>query len=422
MLPGTRQGPKRLTEGSVFLDKIYEVCFFLLFVGYFLFYDIRSLQFSFVCIGIAGSFIAFVSKIRLGLWKTALNTLWYTLFFMLAEFSSMWAVSPENATEKYLRLMLILIFIGVGIAQYVDTVVGAERILKIFLWAVVIITIVQFIFTPVESWTTGYFGSEVGGNNTNHFGYIVSMAAMVSFYFAYIKNQRFYYLTVALLFVASIFSSSRKSLGIFVAGILLLILLATKKKHHILHLAIVGIVAFSFLILIIENETMYEIVGYRFESLFGHLSGEASEQENSIVMREYFIEFAKILFLEKPIIGHGFFNFSVLVSLENEVKNQVYAHNNYWELLADLGIVGFITYYWFYAYLFIRLAVRFFKEKDNTLPALGLTMLISQLVLEWGVVSMTLFHAQIVISLIYACSYASNSRRAFRYAPEQLVR
>ncbi len=422
LLLGFKKGSSKLTEGNALFETIYEICFFILLAGYFIFYNVRSLQLTFVGVGLAGSLLVVISKAQFGRLKNPLNTIWYSLFFILAEFSSMWAHSPENATDKFLRLMLIMLVISLSITQYVDTVRGAERLLKIFVLSVALITVVQFIFTPVNEWTAGYFGSAVGGNNTNYYGYIVSMAAIVSFYFAYTKGERRYYLTTVLFLVASILSSSRKSLAIFVAGIILLVFLSTGKKHHMRHLFLIVFVSFLILILLFVDESLYAIIGYRFESLLGHLSGEASEQENSIAMREYFIEFAKTLFKQKPFIGHGFYNFSVLLSLESEVNNQVYAHNNYWELLADLGILGFITYYWFYAYLLIKFIVKFFKEKDNPICSLALTMIIAQIVLEWGVVSMTLFYAQIVLSLIYVCSYASNSNRVFHYAPQQQAR
>ena len=417
-----KRRPSILTEGNKLIEVIYEICTFLLFSGYFLFYDNRSLQLTFVGIGLGGAALICISKAYMSRLKLPLNTIWYFLFFILAEVSAFWAHSPENATSRYLRLMLILLVISLGISQYANTSAQCEKLLKIFLFSATGISLIQLVFTPISEWTSGFFGSTIGGNNANSFGYIVAIGAIIAFYLGYVKNKKIYYLLIPIFVACSFFSSSRKSIGAIVFGIFLLIVFAKNRKHRLLHLFLLGICSITILALLLLDENLYSIMGWRFESLLEFFTTNANDADNSLELRSYFIEFAKILFKEKPIYGQGFANFSIIVSTESSFSTESYAHNNYWEILADLGIIGFVFYYWFYAVILVKLIVSLAKNKDTTLSSLAGAMLISQLILEVGVVSMASFYPQIVISLIYVCSYASNSQRKFHYSPTGNVR
>ncbi len=407
----------KFAEGNRIFEIIYEICFFFLITGYFLFYDSRGLQLTFVCIGLAGAATIFLIKSYSSSLKLPLNTIWYFLFFTLAEISALWAHSPESATSNYLRLMIVLLALGLGLTQYADTTQQVERLFTLFTASVLLIAAVQVIFTPSGRLFSNFLGSAVGGNNPNTFGYIVAIAAVSSFYFGYIKERKPYYIAVVFLLFCSILSSSRKSLMLIPCGIIMIILLARNKKRHFLHLFLIALVAVAALPLLLKDENLYNVIGYRFDKMFDFLSSGSAENDQSLWTRDYYIEFAGILFEEKPILGQGFANYSVLLSTESNVSAETYAHNNYWEILADLGVVGFITYYWFYLVVLIKLTIRYFKEKENNLTVLALTLLVAQFVLEWGVVSMTSFFPQTVITLIYLCSYAQNSKRKFRYAP-----
>lgn len=415
-----KRKPVVLTEGNALVETIYEICTFLLFTGYFLFYDNRGLQLTCVGIGLFGSVSICISKAYMSRLKLPLNTIWYFLFFILTEISAFWAHSPENSTSYYFRLMVLILLFGLGITQYTDTAEHCEKLLIIYLFSATIIAVVQFIFTPISEWTSGFFGSRIGGNNTNTFGYIVSTGAILAFYFGYVKNKRLFNLFIPLLFLSSVFSSSRKALASVIIGFFLLILFAINKKYRYLHILLLILFSFSVLILLFYDDNLYSIIGFRFESMFGHLISRDTSNDASLGLRDYFIEFAKILFAQSPIYGQGFANFSVLLSTESQINAETYAHNNYWEILADLGIIGFIVYYWFYAVLLVKFIKNILSGSYSTCSTLALTILISQLIVEIGHITMTSFYPQIVMSLIYVCTYASNSQRKFHYSPTKM--
>lgn len=415
-----KRKPVVLTEGNALVETIYEICTFLLFTGYFLFYDNRGLQLAFVCIGLGGSALICISKSYISSLKFPVGTVWYLLFFGLAELSALWAISPENAASSYFRLMIVILFISLGITQYVDTTLHAERIVKIFIFSSSAFSLVQVLFTPMDAMLNGYLGSEIGGNNTNIYGYIVAVAAIASFYFAYIKNCKSYYLHAFFLAICCFMSSSRKSLIITFVGIFCLIVFAVRKKNRFLHLFCGFLATVAVFILMFEDDVLYNIVGKRFDSMLDFILTGSSTKEGSIALRSYFVEFAKILLKEKPFLGHGFSNFLTIIASESNLTMGYTAHNNYWEILADLGIIGFIVYYWFYLYLLIKLLFKLYRDKDNSILVLALTLLVCQVCFEFGLITMTSFYPQIVMSLIYVCTYASNSQRKFHYSPTKM--
>lgn len=410
------------TEGNTVSETVYEICTFLLFIGYFLFYDNRGLQLVAVGIGLGGAVLLFFSKVFMARLKVPLNTIWYILFFFLAELSALWAHSPEDAIISYLRLMMVLLAVGFSITLYVDTTQQAERIIKIFVASAFVFSAVQFFFTPVDELLNGFFGSAVGDNNTNNYGYTVSVCTIVSFYFAYIKNQKSYYFLALFFVVCCFLTSSRKSLIVTFLGVVLLIALSSKKKNRFFHLFIGLFLAAFFVVLMFEDEFLYRVIGNRFDSMLTLLITGYNPKETSMSLRAYFIEFAKILLREKPLLGHGFANFLTIIATEGDVDMGYTTHNNYWEILADLGIVGFLMYYWFYIFIIIKLAIRMFRERENTLLPLAMTLIICQFAVEYGLITMVSFYPQIVVSLIYVCTYASDSKRKFHYSPSVNVR
>ena len=415
-----KRKPVVLTEGNALVETIYEICTFLLFTGYFLFYDNRGFQLAFVCIGLAGTLLLFLSKVRTSHMKIPINTIWYLLFFVLAELSALWAHSPEDAIISYLRLMMVLLVIGFGITLYVDTTAQAERLIKVFVFSAFVFSAVQFFFTPSSDLLNGFFGSAVGDNNTNNYGYIVSVCTIIAVYFAYVKNQKSYYFFALFFIVCCFLSSSRKSLIITFVGVFLLVLFSSSKKNRFFHIFIGLLFAVMFVILMFEDEFLYNIIGNRFDSMLKFLISGYNPKETSMSLRAYFIEFAKILLREKPLLGHGFANFLTIIASEGDLDMGYTTHNNYWEILADLGVVGFITYYWFYLFISIKLIIKMLKEKDNTIIPLALSLIISQFAVEYGLITMASFYPQIVMSLIYVCTYASNSQRKFHYSPTKM--
>lgn len=406
-----------LFKGDPIFERIFLIGFFVAVCGYFLFYDNRVIMIGSVAVGVLSTLTFFFAKIRFSKVQMPLNTIWYLLFFALAELSTFWAVFPDVAARNGLVFMIMMLILGFGVAQYAVTSIEVEKILLLYIYAAFLISAVQLFFTPVNQWFAGYFGTTVGSNNSNNFGFLCLTAAILSFFFAYIRGRKKYYILVVFFLFMCLLTSSRKALIMSLAGVVLVTLFAFRKKGHLMHFGLICIVALFAFMLVMNVDFLYDVIGYRFEGFLEEFfNSDDLGVEGSLELRHTFIAYAKALFKEKPLLGQGFVNYASII-ISKFLSRGSYAHNNYWEILADLGAVGFIVYYWFYVYLLIKSIVQIVKNPKNSLAVLGFILLICQIILEWGVVSILSFFPQISISLIYICITCSTSNRKYHYAP-----
>lgn len=387
-----------------FQRHIFELCFFF---GN-LFYTLSSRLPHYLGVGLLGfgTFMIVIERLQVARFNSFLHSAWYLLFIALAEISSVWAYSPVASAFGYVKFMLLIFILCVGIVQYAITSEDVERLLDLFAGVAFSEALIEFIGTPVNLWLSGYFGKYVSETNTNAFGYILLFGLIVAFYKAYIKGKRWWYLPTIIMVIGCIFSSSRKACFMSFIGILLILLFARKKRNHLLHFFLMILVTISVFTLIMTNETLYNIIGMRFEKLFDFIN-KTSTRDSSLSQRDFFIAYAHELFKRHPVIGNGFANFAELLSSQTGA-GYYYAHNNYWEILADLGVLGFITYYWFYAYLLIKIFVQFLKRQFNDLTIVAVVMLLVEIFMEWGIISMQYLRSQLVIVLVFICIQKGN--------------
>lgn len=154
--------------------------------------------------------------------------------------------------------------------------------------------------------------------------------------------------------------------------------------------------------LIMNVEILYSTIGTRTEELINILTG--NDVGNEDTSRFELIEFGYNQFWEHPILGVGINNFRVL---SNQVPAfsgmDFYAHNNYIELLVDVGIIGFAFYYWGYIYLFIHLRkIKRITHKEDKLYSWGVVILLLRLVLDLAQVS---YYSFVSCMMLCICFY-----------------
>lgn len=384
-----------------FYQLLFDICIYFGTIFYFL--ERTSLHYFGVGFFLVGTALVGFKRVIDFRFNNIAHTAWYLLFIAFAELSSLWAYAPLTSALRYIRFMLLIVVICFGVTQYTTSVADTERLVEVYAAAAFTIALIEFIGTPVEDWMAGYFGRAIGGGNTNTFGYILLFGAIIAFYKGYVKGKRWWYLPMIIMLAGCVLSSSRKAALMSVFGILFIMFFSFNRRNHFLHLAIAAVVVVSAYLIVMTNESLYEVLGNRLESLFSFMN-DGTGGDGSLYKRDFYILYAHELFARSPILGQGFANFADL--LYHEVGGgYIYAHNNYWEILADLGVVGFVIYYWFYAYIGLKLTGSFFKKKLSEIQTLAIVMFLAQLFLEWGVVSMYNLHNQFIIALIFACTF-----------------
>lgn len=194
------------------------------------------------------------------------------------------------------------------------------------------------------------------------FGFAVSLYYVISA--RLMRNKIIFIFSSIFLIYGIILTGSRKAIVFCI--IALLIQLVLKNKFYIL---IVSIVFSLFYVVIMNNKLLYFYIGYKFD--FNLQDTSASVALNgSDQIRSFLFEKTIQLIIDNPM-GIGFGGVAHYLN--------VYSHNNYIEILASIGLIGFLIFYSIY---FISLKNILKKSNENLIRNLFLSCLIGLAFIE----------------------------------------
>ena len=127
---------------------------------------------------------------------------------------------------------------------------------------------------------------------------------------------------------------------------------------------------------------MFSFINMRFENLIHQLTG-SGYADYSVRTRASLNELGMKLFSENPILGIGMD--CSRIPAKNLTGREYYLHNNFIELLADGGVIGFILFYSIYALLFYRM-IKLRKYRDAEYD-ISLILMLIHVVLGYAYVS-----------------------------------
>ena len=116
------------------------------------------------------------------------------------------------------------------------------------------------------------------------------------------------YPLVAVFIVFCAFSSSRKGLLASLAAPIMIVFLSVEKKNYFFRIITALAIGVVVLLVVMENDTLYTVIGRRFDSMIDYIRGEG--KDGSMALRQRYIAAAKSMFSESPIIGKGMGNYS----------------------------------------------------------------------------------------------------------------
>lgn len=393
---------------------IYEICFVVNAVTIFAFNDVRGAG------TITGLLMLFASML---LWIgrrnerviIPYNTVWYALFTAYSALSSLWSSYINADMASYFLRMVVIVALITSISIYVDKPEDLERIIKLYIISMFVIVLMELSSVPFSEWSSGSMGSHFSGANSNGVAFMVFCAELMAFYEFYSKNKKGYILLVALFLVFIILSSSRKSMFAAVAGPVMFVLFSVYKKNYFFNIVAILTLATLVIFFIMTDENAYNAIGKRvYSMLMFWFEDRDHTVDNSLYMRSYYIDLAQRMFSESPIFGKGMGNFAKIID-HVYMLDGVYSHNNFWQILSELGLVGFIIYYSLYFITLVRLAKGAFINKSR-INMLFFTFMILLLVLETGLVTYNSKMPHIVIAIAYAATYVGDmDGRQYKY-------
>lgn len=322
---------------------------------------------------------------------------WYMSLILLALFSAFYAIDSAH-TLSSIYIMLVPLGLSLAFCTIIETQKEIKNIiicLSISGFVLFIIILLTNNLQPDERLGQSLFG------NTNVFAAIEMIALLSSIWLAISKNAKtkLLYILISFSQIYLLFlSGGRKYILVPLVFLYILFILKKDKKNKskiIKYTIIFGVILFLGYVVIMNVPKLYDSIGYRMEGFFGVFIGQGNDVTNSDQGRVLMIESGFRYFLQRPIFGWG--NNSFMLLFGADTGYYLYSHNNFIELLVNLGLVGFLLYYSFYAYLINKLWK--IKNDENSLKEFFLAFIISILFFEIGAIT---YCYQNIISILIA--------------------
>lgn len=316
----------------------------------------------------------------------------YALFFIVIACT---AVIPYIGTS-YNTIVLNALFniFKILILTYCVYVFVERNKLHIIFITISISSIILFLFTGAQfDISSGErFGNELAGN-ANIIAPLYMFAAISSTYCIFNSKKILYRIVFLGAYLiqlyAIILTGTKKSLIVSFAFFWLYFIFTQKRKYAFLLFIVFISSAAIFVSLIFNNAFLYDLIGYRFEGMLMALV--TGQGDGSTMERMNMIHDAATFWKQNPFFGIGLNLFSV------KGAYGAYAHNNYLELLATTGIVGFISYYTYHIKTIYNLSKTVKYNQSNNI--FGLLIIASMMFYDIGAVSYNLPLVQIFLLL-----------------------
>jgi O-antigen ligase len=337
--------------------------------------------------------------------EVSFQTVWLIIFYLISLVSSMWAFSyvlSINTADLLLKNVLILfLFIN-----YLESRKKIDFTIKSIVIAGLYLSFYVLFNLDYSTIGEGRFAIEYFNANTVGINVAISVLCCI---YLFVVNRNLYYLLITIpLIIVIIISGSRKAFFALVFGVIIF-LVVRSKKHKATSIAISLIFILLSFWIVIEVPLLYKILGYRIEGLFSMFSG-VGNTESSAMARNMMIEFGWQKFKENPLFGYGIDNYRILFN--DYALSSTYSHNNYIELLIGIGFIGTIFYYSMHIFLlgFLSKKINDRDSENVDLIAFSLTLILLILFLDIGMVSYNLKIYQLIIVLIYSAAFIKDKR------------
>ncbi len=308
------------------------------------------------------------------------------------------AIYAENMDVAYngIYTLFIPIALSFSIVQLITSEQDIKNILIMLAISGGVLYILMLHYGLFD--ITERLGNEFSGNS-NAFASSILWSLLSAICCIYIsKNRLFLVLMISIIIVEYhmlILCEGRKFL--ITPLIFLFILLFKSTGYKFSKLIIIlgaSIIIIPFLWEVLVNiGVIGETLLSRFDMTLAMLEGETAQMGAGDLERQRMISKGFDYFTNSPIWGNGHCNFSYLFSLENSGGHVGhFSHNNYIELLCNLGIIGFVIYYQFY-YKIFKSTYNFHTPSYNIV----FTFFIVLMILEFAIVS---YYANYLLQII----------------------
>ena len=313
----------------------------------------------------------------------------YILVFLLFCMASrLWADDPSLSVSKINGL--IFIFIGMTFIHFAYLGhTSVDELLKCIMYGGYIVVIYAFFRYGIGGIIRLAANDTRITNelfNANTIGMCAAYALVINIYFIFYEHFKVLDLLMIPASVLLIVSQSRKAIIIVVmgvAGIYIFRNINNKKFGTSFLKLIIGLLLLVAIFVVISRFSFMQTNVKRLNEIMEMLVGTGKRSNNSAWIRFAYIDLGIDLFKSHPFLGIGIGNANIYTQMYYHHNH--YLHNNYIELLACGGLIGFLIYYSMHLYLLANyIKYRQYRDKEYDIC---LVLLILNLIVDYGVVS-----------------------------------
>lgn len=292
----------------------------------------------------------------------------YTLFILLYYSSCLWTRSITD-TLSYSSYLIQLMGFVFTLNYLIRTDEDVNKYMELILLSLIYMIIMLVLKTPISTWGSERVGGAIGLNE-NDLGVRCAIGVLLSFYFVK-KKPIIYKISLGVFFVVALLSGSRKAM-IMVFAVFLLFYVWQEHGFKAFRNAVIAIIFISVIFYVImNNQMLYAVLGYRVQVMLNKFNLGSKVKSIGYTINSYSIEertelrnYAFNMFLEHPILGWGGDGFRTHMQ-QTGLARATYSHCNYTELLATLGIVGFVLYYSYELLILLKGVKGFSRTRDR---------------------------------------------------------
>lgn len=358
----------------------------LLFSAFFVLFDwtYSSITILLLFLMMAGSMMLLRGgRLRL---RITFFHVWMLAFGLFCFLSVIWALDTENAMTKGKTAFSMLICYSLAYLCYQEFD-SVDALLKAVLWggnAVMLVIFGTFGVHGILSLLEyGERLSEQFYLNSNVVGVVCAMSMVVNVYYI-LREKRLHWWNLFLVPGVIILSAtgSRQALAIMGGGLIMLLFLVVirgRSPGEIALLLVGGIILLAGMLVLISRLPAFSGIYKRMLSMVSAVTG-VGKTDRSATTRLALIDVGLAQFKRTPILGVGMGS-GHLVAWKYLSKT-FYLHNNFAEILAGGGLVGFSIYYSIYVYIFAAF-IRY-RRYSTLETAVCTTLLVMALVEDYA--------------------------------------
>lgn len=242
---------------------------------------------------------------------------------------------------EFPRTIILLSLFAILFYQFLITIEKKDTIFVVVLIGGLLF-VAYFLFYYRHNLLHFHFGDRLGEelSDQNDLGKNIALFCLISLILIY-KLKRWWkilpsFTLAIMLFVLLATGSISNLLTFVVVGSITMVVCAKRRNKLFVAIIIVGLALATFLLLQLPFMSYFKT---RIDTIFNAFFNQEDEIDGSAAERFQLFLTAMKLFITRPVFGFGY----------NQVQNYTqgvgaFAHNNFAELLASFGIVGFVAY------------------------------------------------------------------------------